>query len=183
MKKEIENLRLKLSILQKDLSQINNKKNYYYKYEIKQQKSIKIVPQKKINVNQKKDINAFLTLGKETSIDNNDLYQKDKSELKNYKLKYLIKNKEYKTKNLLNKYFYKFYYFNYLNSNSRSDKKKNNICVINKRYNNIDNQNNMVTPISIKTLSDNSSVFNDGKGRNLSIITALNMTDEDNKRK
>ena len=37
--------------------------------------------------------------------------------------------------------------------------------------------------ISIKTLSDNSSVFNDAKGKNLTIITSFNTNEEDNKRK
>jgi hypothetical protein len=173
MKKEIDNLKQKLNLL------LGNERNHKInKNKIQKQKDIKIIGTQNIYLNQNSNINEFFTLGKELN-DN----QKDINELTKYKLKYLIKNKEFKTKNLLHKYFYKLYYYDFFNPNIKSNKKNNNVCVINKRYNNIENQNNMVTHISIKTLSDNSSVFNDGKWKNLSIINPLNMTDEENKRK
>ena len=173
MKKEIDNLKQKLNLL------LGNERNHKInKNKIQKQKDIKIIGAQNIHLNQNSNINEFFTLGKELN-DN----QKDINELTKYKLKYLLKNKELKTKNLLHKYFYKLYYYDFFNPNIKSNKKNNNVCVINKRYNNIENQNNMVTHISIKTLSDNSSVFNDGKWKNLSIINPLNMTDEENKRK
>ena len=173
MKKEIDNLKQKLNLL------LGNERNHKInKNKIQKQKDIKIIGTQNIYLNQNSNINVFFTLGKELN-DN----QKDINELTKYKLKYLLKNKELKTKNLLHKYFYKLYYYDFFNPNIKSNKKNNNVCVINKRYNNIENQNNMVTHISIKTLSDNSSVFNDGKWKNLSIINPLNMTDEENKRK
>lgn len=173
LKKEIDNLKQKLNLL------LGNERNHKInKNKIQKQKDIKIIGTQNIYLNQNSNINEFFTLGKELN-DN----QKDINELTKYKLKYLIKNKELKTKNLLHKYFYKLYYYDFFNPNIKSNKKNNNVCVINKRYNNIENQNNMVTHISIKTLSDNSSVFNDGKWKNLSIINPLNMTDEENKRK
>ena len=173
MKKEIDNLKQKLNLL------LGNERNHKInKNKIQKQKDIKIIGTQNIYLNQNSNINEFFTLGKELN-DN----QKDINELTKYKLKYLLKNKELKTKNLLHKYFYKLYYYDFFNPNIKSNKKNNNVCVINKRYNNIENQNNMVTHISIKTLSDNSSVFNDGKWKNLSIINPLNMTDEENKRK
>ena len=173
MKKEIDNLKQKLNLL------LGNERNHKInKNKIQKQKDIKIIGTQNIYLNQNSNINEFFTLGKELN-DN----QKDINELTKYKLKYLLKNKELKTKNLLHKYFYKLYYYDFFNPNIKSNKKNNNVCVINKRYNNIENQNNMVSHISIKTLSDNSSVFNDGKWKNLSIINPLNMTDEENKRK
>ena len=173
MKKEIDNLKQKLNLLS------GNERNHKInKNKIQKQKDIKIIGAQNIHLNQNSNINEFFTLGKELN-DN----QKDINELTKYKLKYLIKNKEFKTKNLLHKYFYKLYYYDFFNPNIKSNKKNNNVCLINKRYNNIENQNNMVTHISIKTLSDNSSIFNDGKWKNLSIINPLNMTDEENKRK
>ena len=173
MKKEIDNLKQKLNLL------LGNERNHKInKNKIQKQKDIKIIGAQNIHLNQNSNINEFFTLGKELN-DN----QKDINELTKYKLKYLLKNKELKTKNLLHKYFYKLYYYDFFNPNIKSNKKNNNVCVINKRYNNIENQNNMVTHISIKTLSDNSSIFNDGKWKNLSIINPLNMTDEENKRK
>ena len=100
-------------------------------------------------------------------------------------MKYLIKIKENKTQNILYKYFLKFHYYSLSNSVNNIENNKPKINVINRRYNNIDNnQNNNLLPyISIKTLSDNSSVFNDAKGKNLAIITSFNTNDEDNKRK
>ena len=173
MKKEIDNLKQKLNLL------LGNERNHKInKNKIQKQKDIKIIGTQNIYLNQNSNINEFFTLGKELN-DN----QKDINELTKYKLKFLLKNKELKTKNLLHKYFYKLYYYDFFNPNIKSNKKNNNVCVINKRYNNIENQNNMVSHISIKTLSDNSSVFNDGKWKNLSIINPLNMTDEENKRK
>jgi hypothetical protein len=173
MKKEIDNLKQKLNLL------LGNERNHKInKNKIQKQKDIKIIGTQNIYLNQNSNINEFFTLGKELN-DN----QKDINELTKYKLKYLIKNKEFKTKNLLHKYFYKLYYYDFFNPNLKCYKKNNNVCLINKRYNNIENQNNMVTHISIKTLSDNSSIFNDGKWKNLSIINPLNMTDEENKRK
>ena len=173
MKKEIDNLKQKINLL------LGNERNHKInKNKIQKQKDIKIIGAQNIHLNQNSNINEFFTLGKELN-DN----QKDINELTKYKLKFLLKNKELKTKNLLHKYFYKLYYYDFFNPNIKSNKKNNNVCVINKRYNNIENQNNMVTHISIKTLSDNSSVFNDGKWKNLSIINPLNMTDEENKRK
>ena len=132
-------------------------------------------------------LNAFLTLGKDSK-DYNESISNDKNELKLCKLKYLVKNKEDKFKMILNKYFYKFYYFGIINHTNKIDNKPK-ISVINRRYNaynafnNYESQNNNLPHISIKTLSDNSSVFNDTKGRNLSIITGFNNTEEDNKRK
>ena len=173
MKKEIDNLKQKLNLLLG-----NERYHKINKNKIQKQKDIKIIGAQNIHLNQNSNINEFFTLGKELN-DN----QKDINELTKYKLKYLLKNKEFKTKNLLHKYFYKLYYYDFFNPNLKSYKKNNNVCLINKRYNNIENQNNMVTHISIKTLSDNSSIFNDGKWKNLSIINPLNMTDEENKRK
>ena len=193
MLQEIDNLRKTINKLQNIKRQklTNNKAKVIYI--IQKQKSLKVINHKNMIINSnetnetKKDqnINAFLTLGKE-SIDNNDAMQNDKNELKKCKIKYLLKNKENKIKIILNKYFYKFYYLGLKNNINKSENNKPKISVINRRYkvyNNYENANNFLSHISIKTLSDNSSAFNDGKGRNLSILTGLNFTDEDNKKK
>ena len=140
------------------------------------------------NIESKKcqSINTFLTLGKETN-DKNEYRQDNENELlKISKMKYLFKIKENKVKIILCKYFYKFYYLSLIRKVNKIENQKYKINVINRRYNifnNYENQNNIEPHISIKTLSDNSSVFNDGKGRNLSIITGYNIIEEDNKKK
>ena len=170
MLKEINKLRNTINKLQNI-----QEKNFYL---IQKQKSLKFVNQNNINAN-----NIELV---KKSKDNSDSIQNSKYKLRISKLKYLLKNKENKTKIYLYKYFYKFYYLGLISNINKIENSKPKISVINRRYNvynNYENVNNFAPHISIKTLSDNSSVFNDGKGRNISILTGLNFTDEDNKRK
>ena len=128
----------------------------------------------------------LFTLGEESK-DNKESINNDKNELlKLCKIKCLFKNKENKIKIILYKYFYKFYYLGLINNVIINKNKTPKINLINRRYNafnNIDNQNNFLPHVSVKTLSDNSSVFNDGKGKNLSIMTGYIFTDESNKKK
>ena len=178
MLKEISKLRNTINKLQniQEKNIINKiEKNFYL---IQKQKSLKFVNQNDINAN-----NIELV---KKSKDNINSIQNSKYKLRISKLKYLLKNKENKTKIYLYKYFHKFYYLGLINNISKAENNKPKISVINRRYNvynNYENVNNFAPHISIKTLSDNSSVFNDGKGRNISILTGLNFTDEDNKRK
>ena len=196
MLQEINKLRKTINKLQNIQEQKIINKNEKILYLIQKQKSLKFINTKNIIINNnennktkesKKILNVkdFLTLAKESK-DNNDLIQNDKNKLRLNKLIYLFKNKENKTKIYLSKYFYRFYYLGLINNISKAENNKPKISVINRRYNvynNYENINNFAPHISIKTLSDNSSVFNDGKGRNISILTGLNFTDEDNKRK
>ena len=178
MLKEISKLRNTINKLQniQEKNIINkNEKNFYL---IQKQKSLKFLNQNNINAN-----NIELV---KKSKDNINSIQNSKTKLRISKLKYLLKNKENKTKIYLYKYFHKFYYLGLISNINKIENSKPKISVINRRYNvynNYENVNNFAPHISIKTLSDNSSVFNDGKGRNISILTGLNFTDEDNKRK
>jgi hypothetical protein len=190
MIREIDKLRQINNILidkqQHDLIRDNIKQ--YNKFKIQKQNELNFVNNKKISLNKENNIklkelknqslDTFLTSGK----DNNEVIQNNKDELKLYKLKYLLKNKENKLKNILCKYFFKFKYLDLINSVNKIEIKPK-ISVINRRYNNLENSNNFVSYISIKTLCDNSSVFNDGKGKNLSIFTGTNMAEEDIKKK
>ena len=190
MIREIDKLRQINNILidkqQHDLIRDNIKQ--YNKFKIQKQNELNFVNNKKISLNKENNIklkelknqslDTFLTSGK----DNNEAIQNNKDELKLYKLKYLLKYKENKLKNILCKYFFKFKYLDLINSVNKIEIKPK-ISVINRRYNNLENSNNFVSYISIKTLSDNSSVFNDGKGKNLSIFTGTNMAEEDIKKK
>ena len=176
------------------LRKINNKLLKAQKESLEKNKVLKIQKQnnftiitskqKCINKEPKKyqNTNSFYLLGKNSKDKNDDVL--NKKMLIKFRLKYLIKNKENKIKNILYKYFFKFYYNGFFNSMNIVENNKPKISVINRRYNNIDNnQNNILPYISIKTLSDNSSVFNDAKGRNLNIITSFNINEEDNKGK
>ena len=185
MLQEIDNLRKinnKLLLEQKENKEKNNI------YEIQRKNNLTIFNQKNLNLNKEimnmQKVNSIFISGKKQK-ENNTYISNNKNELKRYKLKYLIKIKENKTQNILYKYFLKFHYYSLSNSTNNIDNNKPKINVINRRYNNIDNnQNNNLLPyISIKTLSGNSSVFNDAKGKNLTIITSFNTNDEDNKRK
>jgi len=190
MIREIDKLRQINNILidkqQHDLIRDNIKQ--YNKFKIQKQNELNFVNNKKISLNKENNIklkelknqslDTFLTSGK----DNNEAIQNNKDELKLYKLKYLLKYKENKLKNILCKYFFKFKYLDLINSVNKIEIKPK-ISVINRRYNNLENSNNFVSYISIKTLSDNSSVFNDGKGKNLSIFTGTNIAEEDIKKK
>ena len=184
MLKEIDKLRKinnKLLLEQKENKEKNNI------YEIQRKNNLTIFNQKKLyndkEIKNTQNVNSIFISGKKQK-ENNTYIPNNKNELKRYKLKYLIKIKENKTQNILYKYFLKFHYYSLCNSTNNIDNNKPKINVINRRYNNIDNnQNNLLPYISIKTLSDNSSVFNDAKGKNLTIITSFNTNDEDNKRK
>ena len=188
MIQEINKLKQTIKALQntKELNKINKNKT---KYIIQKQNNLNIINKDIINHAKKENkknqgLNAFLYL--DNTKDINKQILNDKNELKQCKMKCLIKNKDNKMKNILNKYFYKFYYLGLINNMNKIENNKPKISVINRRYNvynNIENHNNFIPHISIKTLSDNSSVFNDAKGKSLSIITGYNMTEEDNKRK
>ena len=197
MLQEIDNLRKSIKKIQTNNITYNYNKNIT-RYQIQKQNNLNIINHKgnnleiidnsHNNIESKKcqSINTFLTLGKETK-DKNEYRQDNKNELlKISKMKYLFKIKENKVKIILCKYFHKFYYLSLVRKVNKIENQKYKINVINRRYNifnNYENQNNIEPHISIKTLSDNSSVFNDGKGRNLSIITGYNIIEEDNKRK
>ena len=105
-------------------------------------------------------------------------------------MKYLFKNKENKAKTYLNKYFYRFYYLGLINNINKAENNKPKISVINRRYNvynNYENINNFAPHISIKTLSDNSSVFTERRGQNIDLdnrnLYSNNLLEEDYKRK
>ena len=185
MIQEINKLNKTISSLQK-INEQNKIKNNKAKYIIQKQNNLNIINKADKNKENKTNqvLNTFLYLNNAKDTEKQILNYKNK--LKQYKMKSLIKNKESKIKNILNKYFYKFYYLGLINSINKIENNKPKINVINRRYNvynNIENHNNIMPHISIKTLSDNSSVFNDAKGKNLSIITGYNIIDEDNKRK
>ena len=148
----------------------------YKKYTIQEQISLNIISPKRVDLiyrkyNLNKEIknnnkNDFFTLG---TGNDDEIEQEEKNEsLKKYKLKYLINKKENKIKFLLFKYFVKFYY-NGLYSQQFIEipinlNRKVNINTFNKRYNNnSDISNCLFNGMSIKTLSDNSSVITDRK--------------------
>ena len=184
MLQEIDKLR-KINNRLLKMQRENREKNNIYK--IQKQNNLTIISHNISNQNKEskkyQNINSFLISGKKSK-DNKFEISDNKNELKKYRLKYLIKIKENKVNNILYKYFFKFYYNCLINSKNLIENKKPKINVINRRYNNFDNnQNNALPYISIKTLSDNSSVFNDAKGKNLNIITSFNINDEENKKK
>ena len=184
MLQEIDKLR-KINNRLLKMQRESREKNSIYK--IQKQNNLTIISHNISNQNKEskkyQNINSFLISGKKSK-DNKFEISDNKNELKKYRLKYLIKIKENKVNNILYKYFFKFYYNCLINSKNLIENKKPKINVINRRYNNFDNnQNNALPYISIKTLSDNSSVFNDAKGKNLNIITSFNINDEENKKK
>jgi len=183
MLQEIDKLR-KINNKLLEAQKESQEKNKVFK--IRKQNNFTIINHKQKNINKEskyQNTNSFFILGK-NSEDKNDEIVNDKKMLTKFRLKYLIKIKENKIKNILYKYFFKFSFKCLINSKNIVENNKPKINVINRRYNNIDNnQNNVLPYISIKTLSDNSSVFNDAKGRNLNIITSFNFNEEDNKGK
>ena len=184
MLQEIDKLRKINNQLLKAQKASLEKNNQYI---IQKQNNFTIITYKIKNINKEskkcQNTNSFCLLGKNSKENNVEIHNV-KNKLIKFRLKYLIKNKENKDKNILYKYFFKFYYNCLINSMKIDENKKPKISIINRRYNNIDNnQNNNLPCISIKTLSDNSSVFNDTKGRNLNIITSFNINEEDNKGK
>ena len=212
LKKEIEKLKQNNKELTTQLN--NNKKNIpnnynnfninrnkYKRYVIQRQNDIKIISPKRVDLiykkyNPNKEIqkcekNDFFTLGTDGK-DNEEIYL-EKESLKVNKLKYLIKKKENNIKYKLFKSFVKFYYNGICNqnimnfpiniANNRSPKN-----TINRRYNTGEN-NNLFNCVSIKTLSDNSSVFTEKRCHNNldaidnKMVTSNFFFEEDNKKK
>lgn len=190
--KEIKNENVKLKLKNNELlTKINLNKqplfnynlNKYKRYSIAKQINIDIISPKRVdliyrkyNLNKeiKKDTkNDFFTLG----MGNDDEIEKEENNdaLKIYKLKYLFIKKENNIKFILFKYFIKLYYNALYNQNILSipigfSNYKTNMNIINKRYNqNYDssnNLNNVFHYMSIKTLSDNSSVITERRSQN-----------------
>ena len=213
LKKEIEKLKLKNNDLMKQLntnkrytsnvsSNNNINRNKYRRYMIQKQNDIKIISTKRVdliyrkyNVNkeiQKCEKNDFFTLGSDSK--NNEDNYLEKESLKINKLKYLFEKKQSKNVFRLFKSFFKFYYNGLFDQNimnlpiniSNRISHKN---TINRRYNNGENNNNLFNCTSIKTLSDNSSVFTERRClNNLDLQENKMMTgdffyEEENKKK
>ena len=185
LKKEIEKLKLKNNDLMKQLntnkryttnvsSNNNINKNKFRRYMIEKQNDIKIISTKKVDLiyrkyNVNKEIqncgkNDFFTLGSDSK-NNEDIYL-EKESLKLNKLKCLFEKKQSKNIFRLFKSFYKFYYNglydqNIMNLPINISNRISHKNTINRRYNNGENNNNLFNCTSIKTLSDNSSVFTD----------------------
>ena len=207
--KEIKNENEKLKLKNKELlTKLNaNKKNIfnynlnkYKRFSIQNQINLNIISPKRVDLiyrkyNLNKEIkknnkNDFFTLG----TGNDDVEQDEKDELlKISKLKCLLKNKENNIRFILFKSFVKFYYNALHNQNIMSipvdiSNIKSNISSINKRYNhNTETSNNLFNCMSIKTLSDNSSIFTERKSQNMQIenklVTSNFLIEDDNKNK
>ena len=205
IKNEIEKLKQKNKEL---LTKLNYNKqpifnyniNKYKKYTIQEQISLNIISQKKVDLiynkyNVNKEIknnnnkNDFFTLG---TGNDDEIDQEEKSEtLKKYKLLNLINKKDNKIKFFLFKYLVKFYYNGIYNQQFIEipiiiNKKVNNNS-FNKRYNNnSDYSNCLFNRMSIKTLSDNSSIITERKSLKPienKLTTSNFIIDDDNKNK
>jgi len=207
--KEIKNENEKLKLKNKELlTKLNaNKKNIfnynlnkYKRFSIQNQINLNIISPKRVDLiyrkyNLNKEIkknnkNDFFTLG----TGNDDVEQDEKDELlKICKLKCLLKNKENNIRFILFKSFVKFYCNALHNQNIMSipidiSNIKSNISSINKRYNhNTETSNNLFNCMSIKTLSDNSSIFTERKSQNMQIenklVTSNFLIEDENKNK
>ena len=209
MRNEISKLKQKNNELLKQINQNKNplfnnkiKMNIYKRYIIQKQNdmNINIISPKRFGIiyrkydNLNKEIKQnnnnkdFFTLGSDGR-DNEEIIQEEK--IMN-KLRILFNNKENKIKFILFKAFIKFYYnglFNIMNiplnpiiiSNSKS--KAN---IISRRYNS-ENSNNLINCMSIKTLSETSSIFTDKRPQNLEFENKMRtsnfLIEEENKRK
>ena len=203
MKDEIERLKEKNNEL---LAQLNKNKrplfnynlNKYKRYVIQKQKEFNIISLKKVDLIYKKynlykeiklynNKNNFFTLGIDGK-ENEEIEEKES--LKKNKLRFLIKNKENQIKFKLFKYFVKLYYNGLcgqkiMNIPIYLSNRNSNATLINKRYNNYDN--NLLNYMSIKTLSDNSSVVTENRSKILEydnkMVTSNFYLDEYNKNK
>ena len=203
MKNEINKLKQKNNELLTQLNQnrkalfnYNMKMNIYRRYTIQKQSdmNINIIAPKRFDIifrkynNTNKEIKKnennkdFFTLGSDGR-DNEEIIQEEK--IIN-KLRILINKKENKIKFILFKAFTKWHYNGLINimnipiniSNSKTQ---------NRRYNNSENSNNLFNCMSIKTLSENSSVFADRRGQNYEFENKMRtsnfLIDEGNKKK
>ena len=210
LKKEILKLKQKNEELSFQFQYIKNKNSYtnynFNKYKrciIQKQTEINIISPKRVdliytkyNINKKNDNRSdFFTLGSDGK-DNEEIFQTEKNgEIKNNKLKHLLKNKENRNKYLLFKNFIKFYYNCIYNQNNDNNSKnifniKSHMSVINKRYINENlnqNPNNIYYCMSIKTLSDNSSILTERKSPKIELdnktVCNNNLIEEDSKKK
>ena len=175
--------------------------NKYKRYIIQKQNELSIISPKKFDLIYKKytinkrydNICEFFTLGNDGK-DNEEIIQSEKKvSLKANKLRNLVKNKENKKKYILLKYFMRFYYKGICYQNifynpllSNNIKSMSPISELIKKYNN-ESQNNLYNCMSIKTLSDNSSVFTERRGQNIDLdnrnLYSNNLIEEDYKRK
>ena len=213
LKKEIEKLKLKNNDLMRQLntnkrytsnvsSNNNINRNKYKRYIIQKQNDIKIISTKRVdliyrkyNVNkeiQKSEKNDFFTLGSDSK-NNEDIYL-EKESLKINKLKYLFEKKQSKNIFRLFKSLYKFYYNglydqNIMNLPINISNRISHKNIINRRYNSGENNNNLFNCTSIKTLSDNSSVFTDRRclnnldGVEKNMVTGDFFYEDENKKK
>ena len=203
LKNEIEKLKEKNNEL---LVQLNKNKrplfnynlNKYKRYVIQKQKELNIISPKNVDIiyrkyNLNKEIklcdnkNGFFTLGIDGK-ENEEIEEKES--LKKNELRFLVKNKENQIKFKLFKSFVKFYFnglcgqkimnipINLNNGNS-------NTFFMNRRYINYDN--NLLNCMSIKTLSDNSSIITENKSKILELdnkmVKSNFCVDEYNKKK
>ena len=193
LKQENEELLIKLNQRKR-----NPSLHKYKRYSIQKQSTLNIFSQmnseliyKKYNINKEIKIidnkNDFFTLGSEGK-DLDDVNQVDKVSLKENKLRNIIKNKEKNNKFNLFKNFVKFLYKGIFAQNLKNEhSRKSHINIINRRYNNNSENSNLFNCVSIKTLSDNSSVFTDRRSQNLAfenkMIASNLLIEEDNKNK
>ena len=214
LKKEIEKLKQKNNDLIKQLntnkkysSNISNNYNInmskFRRYKIQKQNDFKIISLKRVdfiyrkyNVNkdiQKHEKNDFFTLGSDSK--NNEEVYLEKESLKINKLKYLFEKKQSKNAFSLLKSFFKFYYNGLWNQNIINlpinySNRISNKNTINRRYNSAESNINLFNCASIKTLSDNSSVFTDRRCHNNNLDSVENKMvtgdffyEEENKKK
>ena len=206
-KLRIENEKLKqknrelLSIKINKNKNIPSNLNKYKGYSIQKQNNLNIISKNKASLinpkyknlklieDTKKDDNkiVYFTLGNEGK-DNDEIKQTEKDSLKLKKLRNLIKNKECYIKFKIFKNFVKFYYNGiYIQNIINSQNRKSHINIINRRYNHNIENSNLFNCVSLKTLSDNSSVFTDKRSQNLGIENKItnnnNILDEDYKTK
>ena len=196
LKQKNNELLIQLNQNKKTLYDYNIKMNIYRRYSIQKQRdmNINIIAPKRFDIifrkynNSGKEIKKnennkdFFTLGSDGK-DNEDIIQEEK--IIN-KLRILLCKKEYRIKFILFKAFTKFYYNGLINimnipiniSNSKSH---------NRRYNNSENYNNLFNCMSIKTLSENSSIFTDRRGQNLEFDNKMRtsnfLIEDENKKK
>lgn len=192
---EINKLKLKNNDL---LAQLNNIKESFNKlnsknnnYIIQKENNISIIEPKRFDlIYPKNNINYennFFTLGKE----NEEVFQSINNEYKKMnKLKFLFHKQENNYKFNLFKNFLKFYYFglyNQINIIPINYNRRSQLNAYNKF--NFDNSNYLSKYMSIKTLSDNSSVLTDKKVQNIRVeknISNLNkniLEEEENEKK
>ena len=209
LEKENKILKNENKILKQKNNELLSKLNYnkeplfnynihkYKNYTIQEQISLNIISPKRVDLIYRKyniknnNKNDFFTLGTGND-DEIEQEEKNNESYKKYKLKYLVNKKENKNKFLLFKYFFKFYYNGIYNQQFieipiHINRKVNvNVNSFNKRYNGGSGDSNILfNGMSIKTLSDNSSIITDRKSL-IPIENKLfsnNFMEDDNKNK